>query len=194
MPKFLFSTLKASCDVIFSGIFWVHANGGRINGGIACGRANGACLHIFVRFCVFWCLSASFTKLRGSVQTCAIALLCNTPFNYTPFCISPSFLCISLARIGVPQTVPLVNRAFVPCQEEGCDENGTKWQIYVLTSTTRLCCSDPMKRRKWRKWRASRGQRYGLPKAWLFCSLTERIASLHGCALFSFRPSRKTNE
>ena len=79
---------------------WVHANGGIINGGVACVCAKWcafvhfcAFLRFFVRFCAFFPTKRACKK----AQICAEfwknvqkALLCNTPFSYTPFCVSPT--------------------------------------------------------------------------------------------------------
>ena len=59
---------------------------------------NGASLFIFVRFCVFWRVSVRQDGLQKSahlhrvVQKCAQfeAFLCNTPFSFAPFCVSPN--------------------------------------------------------------------------------------------------------
>ena len=45
------------------------------------------------------------------------------------------------------------------------DENGENDESAFEPVKQGLCCSNPVKRRKWRKWRVSRGQGRGLPKA-----------------------------
>ena len=82
---------------------WVHANGGIIiNGGVACVCAKW---RVFAHFCVFlrifvrffvrffvpkWHAEKhKFEHNRAKICKYLKALLCNTPFSYTPFCVSP---------------------------------------------------------------------------------------------------------
>ena len=81
--------------------FWVHANGGIINGRVACVCATWRV------FCAFLCVFALFhaflrvlpaktacKKAQLGAEFCKNvqkALLCNTPFSYTPFGVSPRF-------------------------------------------------------------------------------------------------------
>ena len=56
-------------------------------------------LCIFARFCAFLCVSLRFPLPKWAVKKREFAqnseknvqkvLLCNTPFSYTPFCVSP---------------------------------------------------------------------------------------------------------
>ena len=49
---------------------------------------------------------------------------------------------------GVPKTVPLVNHAFVPCQNEGFWRKWRRWRIYVLASKTRALLLRPVQTMK----------------------------------------------
>ena len=79
---------------------WVHANGGIVNGGVAC--IGGFCafcafLCVFVRVCAFFPAKKEqiCTKSCRNMQK---ILLCNTPFNYTPSRVSPkkNYICTTL--------------------------------------------------------------------------------------------------
>ena len=87
----------------------------------------------------------------------------------------------------VPKAVPLVNRAFAPPRRGDFGRKRWKWRLCVLTSKTWVLLLNPVKRREWRKWRVSRGQRHGLPKAPFFCSLK------FGRALTSWAARKGTN-
>ena len=50
-------------------------------------------LHFFVRFCAFFPAKMACIKAQICTEACKNvqkALLCNTPFSYTPFCVSPT--------------------------------------------------------------------------------------------------------
>ena len=77
------------------GLNWVHANGGIINGGVACVCAEWrvfahfcAFLHFFVHFCVPKWPAEKRKFAHNRAKMCKKALLCNTPFSYTPFSVS----------------------------------------------------------------------------------------------------------
>ena len=51
-----------------------------------------AFLHFFVRFCTFLPTKMGCKKAQIRAEFCKNVqkvLLCNTPFSYTPFCVSP---------------------------------------------------------------------------------------------------------
>ena len=83
----------------FPEIIWVHANGGIINGGVACVCAKWcvfvyfcAFLRFFVRFCAFFSYQNGLQKSanwRIIVQKYAKGVFMQDPFSYTPFCMSP---------------------------------------------------------------------------------------------------------
>ena len=74
---------------------------GIINGGVACVCTKWlafmhlcAFLRSFVRFCAFFPTKMGCRKAQIFAEFCEIVpktLLCNTPFSYTPFCVSPTF-------------------------------------------------------------------------------------------------------
>ena len=98
--KFIQNGAPASQMQFLQHANWVHANGGITNGGVACVGAKWrvfvhfcAFLRFFVRFCAFFPAKLGFKKAQISAEFCKNvqkALLCNTPFSYTPFCVSPS--------------------------------------------------------------------------------------------------------
>ena len=56
-----------------------------------------AFLRFLVRFCAFFPAKMACKKAQICAEFCKNvqkALLCNTPFNYTPFCVSPIFSCV----------------------------------------------------------------------------------------------------
>ena len=67
------------------------------------------CANFCTRFCVFLCISVRFSCQNGQQKSgkfaynranmCHKTFLSNTPFSYTPFCVSPINLIVhSLAR------------------------------------------------------------------------------------------------
>ena len=108
-------------------IFCVHANGG-INGGVACVCAKWrvsvhfcAFLCFFVRYCAFFATKMACKKAQiicaefcKNVQE---ALLCNTPFSYTPFCVSPNFR----GQSFILQTCPAKDLLSAACSTAALD-------------------------------------------------------------------------
>ena len=71
----------------------------------------------------------------------------------------------AMLRVGVAQTVFLVNRVFVPCQKRAVLTKTAKiTNLHPTHWKQGLRSSDPQKRRKWRKWRVSLRKRHGLEK------------------------------
>ena len=77
---------------------WVHTNGGIITGvlhaSVQMVRFCAFCafLRFFVRFCAFFPAKMACRRAQIRAELCKTAqkaLLCNTPFSYTPFCVSP---------------------------------------------------------------------------------------------------------
>ena len=95
---------------------WVHANGGISSAGVAC-----VCVHFrafctfLVRFCAFFSCQNGLQKNVICLEFCKNvqkALLCNTPFSYTPFCVSPKYPCRTVFPVAsqtITATPPLLS-------------------------------------------------------------------------------------
>ena len=81
--------------------------------------------------------------------------------------------------LGVPKTVLSVNCALVPCQKEGILMKRRKWRYQWNKGFA------PQTPWKWRKWRMSRGQRHGLPKAWFVFPNYQNVRRFRQDQMFS---------
>ena len=88
-----------------SPIFWVHANGGIINGGTACVGAKWRVFVHFASFCVFLCVSVRFilpkwpAKKRKFAQN--PAKMCKKRFYAVPPLVIPPFACHRIFLVGI---------------------------------------------------------------------------------------------
>ena len=80
-------------------LFWVHANGGIINGGVACVCAKWRVFEqicAFLRFLVPFFMPKSPVEKHNFAQSCAKMrkkrFYAIPPFSYTPFCVSPTIV------------------------------------------------------------------------------------------------------